>query len=245
MERRAFVFRPVTLSVIIQIISAVVTARRKTGKKQTSEAPAVIGETRNKKSRIMNVIKKITVVAVLGGLTACAMSPPPAPPTPSAPPSLSAADTTFVQTVAEANLTEVALGKIALTNARTSGVKSFAQHAISEHTSAEDRLTTIASAHGITLPTAPNEDDQKTITTLGGIKGAKFDKGYIANAIESHTNAVKLAGDEADTTSDADLKSFATDFQKTAQAHLEAAEALKGHKGHPGVYRGKRHAHAH
>ncbi|MFT8804907.1 MAG: DUF4142 domain-containing protein [Acetobacter aceti] len=190
----------------------------------------------------MNIIKKITAVAALGGLAACSASPPPAPPTPS---SLSAADTTFVQTVAESNLTEVALGKIALTNAGTAGVKNYAQHAISEHTSAEDRLTTIASAHGITLPTEPNADDQKIITTLGGVRDAKFDKGYIANTIETHSNAVKLADHEATTTSDADLKSFATDFQKTAQAHLEAAEALKGHKGHPGVYRGKRQAHKH
>ncbi|MCH4092219.1 DUF4142 domain-containing protein [Acetobacter sp.] len=190
----------------------------------------------------MNIFKKITAVAALGGLAACSATQPPAPP---APPSLSAADTAFVQTVAEANLTEVALGKIALTNAGTSGVKSFAQHAISEHTSAEDRLASIASAHGITLPTSPNDDDQKIITDLGGVKGAKFDKGYIANAIQSHTSAVKLAGDEAAATSDADLKSFATDFQQTAQAHLEAAEALKSHKGHPGVYRGKRHAHTH
>ncbi|NHN92679.1 DUF4142 domain-containing protein [Acetobacter sicerae] len=245
MELRAFGFRAVTILVIAQIMSVVVTARRRTGKKQTSADPHRPRGNPQQKSRIMNIFRKITAVAALGGLAACSMSQPPAPPTPSPPSSLSAADTTFVQTVAEANLTEVALGKIALTNAGTSGVKSFAQHAISEHTSAEDRLSTIASAHGITLPTAPNADDQKIITELGGIKGAKFDKGYIANAITAHTDAVQLAGDEAASTSDADLKSFATDFQKTAQAHLEAAQALKSHKGHPSVYRGKRHVHAH
>ncbi|WP_242010041.1 DUF4142 domain-containing protein [Acetobacter conturbans] len=193
----------------------------------------------------MKTFSKIAAVAALTGLAACATTPPPAPPAPPPPAALSDTDATFVQTVAQINLAETALGKLAATNAGTAGVKNYAQHMVTDHTAAEDQLTTIASGHGVTLPTDPNADDQKTIKTLGAEKGATFDRAYVANAITGHTKAVKLASDEAASTTDADLKSFAQSFQKTAQAHLEAAEALKNHRGHTGVYRGHRHAHTH
>ncbi|MFT8718601.1 DUF4142 domain-containing protein [Acetobacter sp.] len=192
----------------------------------------------------MKTFSKIVAIAALSSVAACATTPPPPPPPP-APVALAATDSSFVQSIAQMNLAETALAKLAVNNSSTAGVRSYAQHIIADHTSEQDRLKTIASAHGMSLPTDPSADDQKTIKTLGEEKGLKFNRAYIANTIDAHKKAIKLAADEATNSTDADLKSFASDFQKTAQAHLESAKKLQGHKEHSGMYRGRRHPHTH
>lgn len=195
----------------------------------------------------MKHLSKMAAVAALVGLAACSTTPPPAPPAPPPPVALADTDAAFVQSLSDISLTETALGKVAVTNSSTTGVKSFAQNVISDYSNAQSRLAAIASAHGTTLATDPGADSQKTIATLGAVKGGKFDHAYVAHSVESQKKALDLATQEASSTSDVDLKSFATDLQQTAQRNLDAAKALVNHKGHTSGYHGyrghKRHTH--
>jgi len=162
-------------------------------------------------------------------LAACAdqPKPPPAPVVP-APAALADADAQFVQTLSEANLLEIALAKVAATNAASKHVKDYAQMLGADHTANESKLTEIASAHGVTLGTDLNADDQKIVTKMQGEKGRKFDHDYAQAMYAGHTGLLPKVQAEAQTTSDATLKAFATDTAAAVQKHAEGAKALIG-----------------
>lgn len=189
---------------------------------------------------------RLSALTILALLAACApTTPPPSPPPPAAPAPLAASDADFVQQAAQLNLTEIALAKLAPPKAAKSTVKNYAQRLIAAHSGAQDKLATIASTHGVTLPTAPDADNQQTITSLGGMKRARFDQAYLAATIQAHENAVTFAATEAATTSDAGLKAYAQELEQMAQQHLTAARALTRHPGHPAGYAGARQSRHH
>ncbi len=180
----------------------------------------------------MKTVNKIATLAALATLAACATPTPPAPPPP--PAAFAASDATFVQKASEINLVEIALGKTAATNAKSADVKSYASTLVTDHTTAQNRLSDIATSHGVTLPTEPDADDQKAITTMAALKGGRFDHAYISKMIEGHKAALGVMTDESSATTDSDLKSYADDTATSVQKHLSAAEALQkpGHHGH-------------
>ncbi|NHO31600.1 DUF4142 domain-containing protein [Acetobacter fallax] len=186
----------------------------------------------------MKTVNKIATLAALATLAACAGTTPPPPPPPP-PAALSDTDSTFIQKASEINLVEVALGKVAATNAKSADVKSYAETLVTDHTAAQERLSGIVTSHGVTLPTEPDADDQKAITTMTALKGGKFDHAYIGKMIQGHKAALTVMTDE-DSTSDTDLKSYAEDTGTAVQKHLTAAEALQkpGHHGY-------KHTHKH
>ncbi|NHO31599.1 DUF4142 domain-containing protein [Acetobacter fallax] len=189
----------------------------------------------------MNTVSKITILAALTMLGACsAITGPVAPPAPPPPSALSTSDATFVQNASEINLVEVALGKAAATSAENAGVKSYAAAQVSDHTAAENRLSAIASSHGVTLATAPNADDQKIITTMAALKNSAFDQAYLSRMVANHKAALPVMTSEASTSTDIDLKSYAEDNSATVQKHLTAAEALEN-PGHHAVTHSRRH----
>ncbi|GBR02185.1 DUF4142 domain-containing protein [Acetobacter oeni] len=182
----------------------------------------------------MKTVNKIITLVALASLSACAAKPP-APPPP--PPALSDTDAAFIQKASEINLVEIELGKAAATNAKSAAVKSYAQTLVTDHSSAQDRLSTIATSHGITLPTAPDESDEKDITTLTALKGGKFDHAYIGKMVAGHTEALPVMTEEASSSTDADLKSYAQDTSTTVQQHLDAAKALQSPTHHSHKHR--------
>ncbi|GBR02182.1 DUF4142 domain-containing protein [Acetobacter oeni] len=176
----------------------------------------------------MKITSKVTTLTALMALAACsALSGPKAPPAPPPPSALSATDAGFVQKASELNLVETALANAAATNAASAGVKSFAAAQVTDHTVAQNRLTAIASSHGVTLATEPNADDKKIVTTLTGLKDAAFDKAYLSQVITDHKAALPVMTTEASSSSDIDLKSYAEDNSASVQKHLSAAEALQ------------------
>ncbi|NHN83396.1 DUF4142 domain-containing protein [Acetobacter musti] len=182
----------------------------------------------------MNVTSKITTLAALSVLAACSsITGPGAPPAPPPPSALNATDSSFVQKASEMNLMEIALGSAAATNASASGVKSFAATLVTDHTAQQNRLSAIATGHGVTLATDPSADDKKTVTTISALKGSAFDQAFLSQVVTDHKAALPVMTAEHTASTDIDLKSYAEDNSANIQKHLSAAEALTG-SGHSG-----------
>ncbi len=167
--------------------------------------------------------KTITTAALTGviGVAAVAVAGTAS----AAPASLSAQDRAFMQSNQQGNLAEVSIGQLALGRAQFPATRALADKTISDHQRLSGELTALAARDGVSLPSAPNAEQQQLAAALRSISPAAFDRSYDAGQIVAHRQA--LAGDLAELMSGSDsaVKSYARDYQVTATPHLTMAIA--------------------
>jgi putative membrane protein len=167
---------------------------------------------------------------VLLPFAACSSNPPPPPPpaAPPAPPPLTEQDSSFITQAAFGGLAEVQDGQFAATQAARPAVKAFGKEMVTDHTQADQQLTTLATSKGATVPTALSDTDQAALTKLTALHGRAFDTAYLRAQVAGHTQMLKLLQQEIAQGTDADLKAFAQAMLPTVQQHLAKARALAG-----------------
>jgi putative membrane protein len=137
---------------------------------------------------------------------------------------LSAADQQFVQDASQAGATEIAASKLALKNSSDPQVRKFASQMIADHTKLARNLDVIAEQKGLKSPPSA---DSAAIGKLQGLKGADFDRAYIADvAVGGHQKAVELFQKESESGADTQLKAAATKALPVIQHHLAMAQQL-------------------
>jgi len=144
---------------------------------------------------------------------------------------LSAADQKFVKNAAEGGMAEVQLGQLAQTKAQDPKVKEFGQRMVDDHTKANDRLKSLASQKGVTLPTDVSSKDKAEADKLSKLSGAEFDKAYIRYMVQDHTKDVSEFQKESQSAKDSDVKSFASSTLPTLQDHLKQAKEINQSSG--------------
>jgi putative membrane protein len=138
---------------------------------------------------------------------------------------LSAGDKRFVEKAASGGLAEVQAAQLAQQKAQDQKVKDFAQQMITDHTAANQQLTTLAQQKGLTVATALDDKDQSGIDRLQNLDGKKFDRAYMKAQLHDHQEMLKLLQKEAKNSKDTDLKSFAEQTIPTIQKHLDMIKA--------------------
>ena len=136
-------------------------------------------------------------------------------------------DTTFAKKAAQGNMAEVALGKLAQDNAQSDDVKKFGQRMVDDHGKAEQDLEGVASKANFTLPQSVSAQQKAEQQRLEKMKGAAFDRAYMAMMVKDHTKDVAEFKKEANRTSaNSDLKDYATRTYPTLEDHLTNAKAV-------------------
>ncbi|WP_246113180.1 DUF4142 domain-containing protein [Segetibacter aerophilus] len=138
-----------------------------------------------------------------------------------------AEDREFVMEAASGGLMEVALGKIAATNAASAQVKEFGRMMVTDHTKANAELKAVAAKKNVTVSPHPMEKHQKHIDELQAKKGADFDKAYVEMMVDDHKEDVSKFEDEASKGNDADVKVFATKTLPVLKKHLEHIQKIQ------------------
>jgi putative membrane protein len=147
---------------------------------------------------------------------------------PSAPAgALSSTDKHFIEKAAQGGIAEVQLAQLAQQKGESDTVKQFAQKMIDDHTPNNQQLVALATKLGDVPPTEPNAMQQKMMTHLQGLEGAKFDRAYITGQIKAHTAMLKLFQEEAKAGENEQVKAFAEQTVPVIQQHLSMAEADK------------------
>lgn len=136
-------------------------------------------------------------------------------------------DSSFVMETAIGGLMEVQAGQIAAQNAQNQRVKDFGNMMVTDHSKANDELKSYASGHGITLPTELPADKQKHLDAMKNMKGAAFDKHYIAMMVEDHKEDVGKFKKQSTDVSDAQLRTWAANTLPVLQKHLDSVQAIK------------------
>lgn len=145
-------------------------------------------------------------------------------------PGLTKQDRDFVESAAQSGLAEIELGKLAQKSANPD-VRRFADRMITDHTRADARLTAIAQAKGIELPTSLDIEHRKLRDKLADEHDANFNRDYVHAMVVDHDQAIKLFQNEAASGGDRQLQDFARNTLPTLQEHRKMAGELAAKLG--------------
>ena len=135
-------------------------------------------------------------------------------------------DRLFVRNAAEGGMAEVEMAKVAQQRGTSADIKSFADRMVTDHSKANQQLTSIVAAKGASVPDKLLHKDSQEMIKLDHLQGAKFDKEYVKVQLAAHKDAVKLFKREAKHGKDTELRSFAGPTLPVLQDHLAMVTAL-------------------
>lgn len=129
----------------------------------------------------------------------------------------------FVTQVYQDGLGEIQLSQLAVQQATDDQVRNYAQRMIDEHTQVNNQISTLAQQKNITLPNGLTPSQQAAANQLARLSGPDFDKAYMDMNVVTHAKDVRLARQQRDDTSDADIQNFARTASSRLTEHLIAA----------------------
>ncbi|HUC18697.1 MAG TPA: DUF4142 domain-containing protein [Acetobacteraceae bacterium] len=138
------------------------------------------------------------------------------------------AEVDFVTRASIGNLFAITESRLALDRTGDPQVKTFALRLIESHGKAEAALQAAADGSGATVPTALDQDHQARVTALRSKSGVDFDKAYVADQYEVHSNALTLYADYMLLGDNKALKALAIRMIPITEAELNDARALLG-----------------
>jgi len=145
--------------------------------------------------------------------------------------SVSSMDRTFMDKAAQGGMAEVELGQLAQQKASSQAVKDFGKRMQHDHSMANDKLKSIASSKGVTLPSSLNAKDKALYDRLSGMSGSSFDKAYMQAMIKDHNEDISEFKKESEKAKDQDVKTFASTTLPTLEEHLQQAKQVGSEVG--------------
>jgi putative membrane protein len=143
-----------------------------------------------------------------------------------APHQLNTADRTVIHQLAIGNAAEIELGKLAQQKAQGQPVKSFAETMVRDHEAAGKRLTDLAEAAGLSLPSGVDDEHRAMREHLDKLTGSAFDVAYIQGQIQDHQKTLHLLEYEIGSGQDQTLREFAAETLPKIHRHLQMAQDL-------------------
>ncbi|TCJ19005.1 DUF4142 domain-containing protein [Flaviaesturariibacter flavus] len=135
-------------------------------------------------------------------------------------------DVNFALQASNSNTMEIILGRLAASMATNTGVRTFGQMMVTEHTPAQAQLQTAANnAH-----LAVSLDSSAAIsarTSLMQLSGRAFDSAYITMQVQGHTQTLQLLQTEVAGGASPSLKGYASAQIPVVTEHLRIADSLR------------------
>lgn len=174
--------------------------------------------------RTLSLLAALCAASVAASAQTAVLAPASAPADGQSRGKVAAADRGFVQKAAQSGLAEVTLGRLAAERAADAQVKNFGNMMVSDHGKANEELSRLATAKGMTLPTRLDAAHQRDADRLSRQSGAAFDRAFMSHMVDAHKSAVADFEKASQTAQDAELKDFATRTLPTLQNHLQLAQ---------------------
>ena len=133
-------------------------------------------------------------------------------------------DAAFMRKVAEINMEEIKLGKLAQQKGTMPHVKELGTMMVTEHTKAMADLKVLAKTKMVNLPATESEEIMDAYKTLSAKTGKEFDKAYSSMMVKGHQEAIALFETTVMDTKDADVKTMANKTLPGLKTHLKHAE---------------------
>jgi putative membrane protein len=140
-------------------------------------------------------------------------------------------DVNFVKEASLGNMTEVALGRLAVEKSSDPQVKKFGQQMIEDHTKAQAALRSAATKEGLSsdLPGALDHEHEQVVEKFRNLSGPEFDRAYKEDMLKDHQEDVAAFQKQAALGS-TPLQKYAADTLPTLQRHLKMAQEMNASK---------------
>jgi len=137
-------------------------------------------------------------------------------------------DQQFVDFAGQTDMVEANLGKLAQDASSSQAVKDYGQMLVTDHTNDYHQLYDAAQQANLTVPTAIDAGNNKTmIDPFQKLKGKAFDHRYVREMVEGHTKAIAIYKKEATDAQSQALKSYADAALPVLEKHLDGAKKLE------------------
>ncbi|MBB3120307.1 DUF4142 domain-containing protein [Pseudoduganella violacea] len=140
---------------------------------------------------------------------------------------LNKGDQRLLNDLAQANMAEVEVARIALQKSQNEQVRSFAQQMIDDHGKGLDAVKQVAQNKGVNLAAEPDSKQKALAQKLQALSGEQFDRQYLEQAgVQGHRQAHALVSKVQKQAKDADVKALAAQLQPTVDQHLSQVQQL-------------------
>jgi putative membrane protein len=131
----------------------------------------------------------------------------------------------FIKTAIEGNIAEIDVGKLAQEKGKSPAVKQFGAMLVKDHSEANEKAKSAASAINVTPPTGSSIGEKATYLKLKVLSGDTFDRSFASTMVSDHESDIKEYQKEAQK-SDA-VGKYAKETLPTLQKHLQEAQQLQ------------------
>ena len=136
-------------------------------------------------------------------------------------------DSDFMKQLAQANIAEIEVAKLAQSKSKDEKVLEFSKHMITDHTAGLEDVKKLAAEKGVTLPTEPDKAHKQEAAKLSKLDGEKFDKAYLTSAgLKDHEAAKDLVTKVSQKADDSELKALAEKMSVVINKHLEMVQQV-------------------
>lgn len=132
----------------------------------------------------------------------------------------------FAKMATVSNMFEIQSSELALKQSDNAAVKKFAEHMISDHSKAGEKMMPAAKADKVEVPTKLDAEHQAKLDALKAADKSSFDKIYKSEQLKAHEAAVALFSVYAANGEAGELKKFATQTLPTLTEHLTAVKTM-------------------
>lgn len=134
---------------------------------------------------------------------------------------LSAMDKQFIRKVAQTNIAEVKVGKLALQKSKSERVRMIANMLVKEHSMANDALKPIAKSHNVAFPKDTDRAHKAMYNRLARMSGSAFDMAFMKGQVKGHNATLALFRKEMDRGRDSHVREYAAQFIVNIQNHTQ------------------------
>jgi putative membrane protein len=103
-------------------------------------------------------------------------------------------------------------------------VRAFAKRMIQDHTAMNRRIEQLAKRKGFNLPDGESASQHAMYAVLKPLSGGAFDKAFMKHNVSDHKDDIEQFSKQAQASSDADVRSLASDALPTLREHLRLAQ---------------------
>ena len=143
---------------------------------------------------------------------------------------MSATDKSFVAMVSQGGMFEVKAGAAAADQGSTQVVKDQGSTEAHDHGLVGDKLKSIVSDAGVTLPNSLNATFQKELDDLKALSGTMFDATYLKDMEAVHAKDGAAFAAESRNGSNPKLRAFAAETHKIVESHIGELRATAAAK---------------
>jgi putative membrane protein len=137
-------------------------------------------------------------------------------------------DAEFMVKIAEANMMEIEMGKVAQNNGASPKVIDFGEMMVNHHSKMLTDLRSLAVTKNIAIPTDLNEDHKEKLNDLAEKHGKDFDEKYVDEMVSDHKKDIKEFEDKIkDDECDPDIKNMLKEGLPVLNHHLNTITEIK------------------